>query len=82
MCVCFRLVSFNYPTAAAAAGDLGGIERARGKAAMTIGLRTITANADAKIVIMAAGEGKASVIRAAVESEPATNKHVSLCLCA
>ena len=30
-----RLVNFNYPTAAAAAGDLGGIEVARGKAAMT-----------------------------------------------
>jgi len=33
-----RLVNFNYPTAAAAAGDLGGIEIARGKAAMTIGV--------------------------------------------
>lgn len=36
-----RLVNFNYPTAAAAAGDLGGIEKARGKAAVTIGLNTI-----------------------------------------
>lgn len=34
---------------------------------MTIGLRTITYNPNAKIIIMAAGEGKASVIRAAIE---------------
>lgn len=61
------MVSFNYPTAAAAASDLGGIERARGKAAMTIGLRTITYNRDAKIIIMAAGEGKATVVRGAIE---------------
>lgn len=64
---CVRLVSFNYPTAAAAASDLGGIEKARGKAAMTIGLRTITHNPNAKIIIMAAGEGKATVIQAAIE---------------
>lgn len=62
-----RLVNFNYMSAAAAAGDLGGIEIARGKAAMTIGLATICAKADATIIIMAAGEGKASVVRAAIE---------------
>jgi glucosamine-6-phosphate deaminase len=68
-----RLVNFNYPTAAAAAGDLGGIEVARGKAAMTIGLRTITANPAATQIIMAAGEGKATVVREALE-EPADHK--------
>ena len=62
-----RLVNFNYPTAAAAAGDLGGIEVALGKAAMTIGLQTITYNPNVKAIIMAAGEGKASVVRAALE---------------
>ena len=62
-----RLVGFNYPSAAAAAGDLGGIEIARGKAAMTIGLKTITAKPDATIIIMAAGEGKATVVREAIE---------------
>ncbi len=62
-------MSFNYPTAAAAASDLGGIERARKIAAMTIGLGTITFNPKARVVIMAAGEGKASVIRAGVEDE-------------
>jgi len=62
-----RLVSFNYMSAAAAAGDLGGIEIARGKAAMTIGLATICANPDATIIIMASGEGKATVVKDAVE---------------
>ncbi len=64
-----RLVNFNYPTAAAAASDLGGIEIARGKAAMTIGLATISFNKAAKVIIMAAGEGKAGVVRAGVEDE-------------
>lgn len=32
-----RIVNFNYPSAAQAAGDLGGIEISRGKAAITIG---------------------------------------------
>ena len=62
-----RLVRFNYPSAAQAAGDLGGIEIARGKAAVTIGMKTITANPDATIIIMAAGEGKAKIVRAALE---------------
>lgn len=66
-----RLVGFNYPSAAAAASDLGGIEVARGKAAMTIGLETICFNKNAKIVIMAAGEGKAKVIREGIEEEAA-----------
>lgn len=62
-----RLVDFNYMSAAAAAGDLGGIEIAREKAAMTIGLATICANKDATVIIMAAGEGKAAVVRDAIE---------------
>jgi hypothetical protein len=37
---------------------------------MTIGLQTIRASPRARIVVMAAGEGKASVVRAAVESVP------------
>lgn len=75
-----RLVDFNYPTAAAAAGDLGGIDKARGKAAMTIGLSTITSNPNCRAIIMAAGEGKAEVVRSAVEdsrdpSRPASSLH-------
>ncbi len=61
------MVNFNYPSAAAAASDLGGIEIARGKAAVTIGLGTITYKSDATIIIMAAGEGKATVVRDAIE---------------
>lgn len=49
----------NYETAAQAAVDMGGIENARGKLAVTIGLKTI---ARSEVVIMAAGEGKARVI--------------------
>jgi len=62
-----RLVNFNYPTAAAAAGDLGGIDKARGKAAVTIGLATIVHNPNVRAIVMAAGEGKAEVVRRTVE---------------
>lgn len=65
-----RLVQLNYPTAASAAGDLGGIEFSRDKAALTIGLKTITLNPDATIIIIAAGEAKAPVIRDAIERSP------------
>ena len=64
-----RLVSFNYPTAAVAANDLGGIEIAFQKIALTIGLETISFSKNAKVIIMAAGEGKANVVRAAIEDD-------------
>jgi 6-phosphogluconolactonase/glucosamine-6-phosphate isomerase/deaminase len=75
-----RIVNFNYPSAAQSAGDLGGIENARGKAALTIGLKTITNNPSAVIIIMVAGEGKASIVREALEEEksparPASSLH-------
>lgn len=65
-----RLVALNYPTAAAASGDLGGIEFARNKAALTIGLGTITYKKDATLIVMAAGEGKARVVADAIEQSP------------
>lgn len=68
-----RLVTLNYPTAAAASGDLGGIEFSRNKAAMTIGLGTITRKPDATIIIMAAGEGKARMVAAAIEQPPSVD---------
>jgi 6-phosphogluconolactonase/glucosamine-6-phosphate isomerase/deaminase len=74
-----RIVNFNYPSAAQSAGDLGGIEIARGKAALTIGLKTITANPSAVIIIMAAGEGKASIVREALEGERSP-AHPASCL--
>lgn len=75
-----RLVQLNYPSAARAAGDLGGIEFSRDKTAITIGLKTITMNPDATIIIMAAGESKAPGIKEAVEKArsseyPATVLH-------
>ncbi|MCM8759554.1 MAG: glucosamine-6-phosphate deaminase [Candidatus Omnitrophica bacterium] len=64
-----RLAPINYETAAAAAVDLGGIEISRGKIVMTIGLQTITYNPTATAIIIAAGEGKAKIIRDAVTNE-------------
>ncbi|GMV80597.1 MAG: glucosamine-6-phosphate deaminase [Planctomycetota bacterium] len=65
-----RFMAVNYETAAAAATDLGGIEVARDKVIVTIGLRTITANPTATAIVIAAGEGKARVCREAIELPP------------
>jgi len=65
-----RLTSTNYETQAAAATDLGGIETARKRLVVTIGLGTITFNLDAVAVIMAAGVSKAKVVSDAVQSPP------------
>jgi glucosamine-6-phosphate deaminase len=62
-----RLTPINYETAAAAAGDLGGIEISRRKAVVTIGLATITRNPAATAIIFAAGETKARIVADAVE---------------
>jgi len=67
-----RLTATNYETQAAAAGDLGGIEVARRRLVITIGLSTITYNPDGVAIIIAAGEAKAKVIQNAVEA-PASN---------
>lgn len=65
-----RLTPINYETAAAAAGDLGGIEISRGKIVFTIGLATISFNPTTTAIIIAAGESKASVVRDAIVNEP------------
>ncbi|MFC1761035.1 glucosamine-6-phosphate deaminase [Planctomycetota bacterium] len=65
-----RLCPVNYPTQAAAATDLGGIETARKSLVITIGLRTITCNPDCVAVIMAAGQAKAALVARAIQSEP------------
>jgi glucosamine-6-phosphate deaminase len=62
-----RLTGTNYETQAAAATDLGGIEIARNRLVITIGLATITYNPSSTVIIMAAGDAKAGVIRQAVE---------------
>jgi len=65
-----RLTEPNYETRAAAAADLGGMDVARRKQVITIGLRTITYNPQAVAIIMAAGEAKARIVAKTVESEP------------
>ncbi|MCF7974747.1 MAG: glucosamine-6-phosphate deaminase [Phycisphaerae bacterium] len=63
-----RLCPINYPTQAAAAADLGGIEIARKCLVITIGLKTITANPDCTAIISAAGQAKAGVVARAIQS--------------
>lgn len=65
-----RLLDPNYETKAAAASDLGGMEVARHKSVITIGLRTITYDPDAVAIIFAAGEAKAKMVAATLHSEP------------
>ncbi len=67
-----HLTQLNYETSAQSASDLGGIDRARHRIVMTMGLGTLKINPNAKIIIMAAGDIKAPIIRAAIE-QPATN---------
>lgn len=65
-----RLVQLNYPSSAQSAVDLGGMHYSRNKTAITIGLKTITSNPNAKIIITAAGEVKAPIIQKSIESKP------------
>lgn len=73
-----RLVQLNYASAAASAIDLGGMQAARDKTAITIGLNTITAKKDATIIIMAAGETKANLIEQACQKQPSPESPASI----
>jgi glucosamine-6-phosphate deaminase len=64
-----RLTAVNYETQAAAAIDLGGIEVARKRLVITIGLSTITYNPDCTAIVIAAGEAKAGIVRDAIQNE-------------
>ncbi|MCU0643449.1 MAG: 6-phosphogluconolactonase [bacterium] len=64
-----RLTPTNYETQAAAASDMGGIEVARNRLVITIGLSTITYNKNAVTIIIAAGEAKAKIVANAVDQE-------------
>jgi len=64
-----RLTTVNYETQAAAAGDLGGIEVARKRLVVTVGLATITYNPNCTAIIIAAGESKARIVAEAVQEE-------------
>jgi glucosamine-6-phosphate deaminase len=63
-----RLGALNYESQAAAAGDLGGIEVARRRLVITIGLATITSNPACAAIIIAAGEAKARIVAEAVQN--------------
>ena len=63
-----RLTGTNYETQAAAATDLGGIEISRSRLVITIGLATITYNPTATAIIIAAGDAKAPIVAAAIQS--------------
>lgn len=64
-----HVVPLDYPTAVFSAKDFGGIDYARGKIAITVGLGTITYNPNAVMIVIAAGEAKAAAIRDAVENK-------------
>ncbi len=64
-----RLTGTNYETQAAAATDLGGIEVSRTRLVITIGLATISYNPTVTAIIIAAGEAKAPIVAAAIQSE-------------
>ncbi|MEI7595656.1 MAG: glucosamine-6-phosphate isomerase [Bacteroidota bacterium] len=68
-----RLTKTNFETQAVAAGDLGGIEVSRNRLVITIGLETITYNPNAVSIIFAAGEAKADIVKASLESEMDVN---------
>jgi glucosamine-6-phosphate deaminase len=75
-----RLCPVNYETQAAAAGDLGGIEVAKKRLVITIGLGTIAYNPDVCALIIAAGEAKAGIVAQAIQEKanvnyPATALH-------
>jgi glucosamine-6-phosphate deaminase len=65
-----RLAPVNYETQAAAASDLGGIEVARRRLVLTIGLATITFNPSCVALIIAAGQAKAGIVAASLASPP------------
>jgi glucosamine-6-phosphate deaminase len=67
-----RLTQTNFETQAVAATDLGGIEISRNRLVITIGLETITYNPDTVAVIFAAGEAKAEIVKASLESTPSS----------
>ncbi len=62
-----RLCPVNYETQAASASDLGGIEVAKKRLVITIGLATITRNPDCVAIVMAAGEAKAQIVADSIE---------------
>ncbi len=73
-----RMDRLNYESMAAASVDLGGIDAARKKAVITIGLGTITCNPEVTAIVMAAGETKAKIVAAALENPPGIDHPASV----
>ena len=62
-----RVEVLNYPSAAAASTDFGGISNTLGKEAITIGLDTIAYNNEDHVaIIIAAGNGKSDIVKQTV----------------
>jgi glucosamine-6-phosphate deaminase len=59
----------DYEAAAISSKDLGGIEYARGKIVITIGLGTIAINPKAVMILMVLGEAKSTSVRDVVENK-------------
>lgn len=74
-----RLIQTNYETQAAAATDLGGIEIARNRLVITIGLETIAHNPETTAIIIAAGEAKANIVRDSIQNS-ISNKYPATAL--
>ena len=64
-----RLTQTNFETQADAATTLGGINVAKERLVITIGLETITYNPNATVIIFAAGEANADIVKASLESK-------------
>lgn len=73
-----RLIYLNYETAAQSSSDLGGIENARDKSAITIGLKTITSHKDPLIIVIAAGSEKARIVQQVIEMDPSSERPASV----
>ena len=63
-----RISQTNFETQADAAASLGGIEVAKKRLVITIGLETITYKADATAIIFAAGEANADIVKSSLEN--------------
>ena len=62
-----QLTPTNFATQADSAGDLGGISVSKQRLVITIGLGTITKNADTVAIVYSAGETNAPVVKASLE---------------
>lgn len=69
---CTRLTATNFPTQADAANDLGGFNISKHRLVITLGLETVKQRSDAVVIVYAAGESNAEIVRQTLESEPST----------